>query len=246
MAFSALLHGAISPNPVFPEWNLRILQILFRLLPHTEWRDGVAQFFVGNLLSSTWIYAAVFYIYWRLEDQRTLWRRTQLLALVAAFCVVVPATLALRPWVGWPAPSLSLSFRQLFPEYLWNQGEMNCFPSHSTLACVLVAAGLWPFSRRLSGVLMLIALLIVSLPRIYTGGHYPIDVVVGILLALIGTWLARQFCAEPRTRVWLERAASTGLYVEVFIFLWLFELGEGFRSSYWIWTSVQRMVRGGH
>jgi undecaprenyl-diphosphatase len=243
MTSLALIFGAVTPTPFLSEWNFRVLHELFQLLPHSATRDAVAQFFIDNALASTWVYAGAFYMYWRINDERTTWRRTHLLALFIAFCLLIPATLALRSWVGWPAPVLVPKFRQLYPDYLWNEGNPNCFPSHSTLIYVFVAAGFWPFQRWLSALLIVLALVLISAPRVYIGGHYPIDIVAGILLAAVGTWLARLIYARSRVRTCLEGIVSLGLRVEVLLFLWLFELGEGFRSSYLIWTTLARVVR---
>ena len=109
--------------------------------------DTIAEFFVSSALASSWIYAAVFYTYWRMEDDRTIRRRTRLLEILVAFCLAIFATLLLRPWVGWPAPTLVPRFQQLSARSLWNGGKPNCFPSHSTLTYLLVATGFWSFRR---------------------------------------------------------------------------------------------------
>ena len=67
-----------APGPFLPDWNFRVLQRLFLLFPHSGVRDSLAQFLTVNALASTWIFAAVFYLYWRIEDQRTALRRSQL------------------------------------------------------------------------------------------------------------------------------------------------------------------------
>ena len=243
MAPPALLFGLVSPEPFQAEWNLRLLRDFFSLLPHNGTRDAVAQFFVLNALASTWLCSGVFYAYWRMEDELTVWRRSHLLAVSVALCLVTTITLFVRPWFGWPAPSLVARFRPLYPPYLWNDGNANCFPSHSTLIYLSIALGFWPFKRWLSALLVLYVLVLISLPRIYVGGHYPIDVLAGILLAAGVAWMARLALAQARIHARFESIVSRGLALEVFLFLWLFELAEGFRSSYWILSSVARAAR---
>lgn len=233
----------MSPGPAFPGWNFRVLQELFRLLPHRGSRDTVAQFFTADALASTWMYAAVFYLYWRIEDERTKWRRTRLLEIFLAVSLAVLATLAFRPWIAWPAPSLVPEFQQLYPDYFWNSGNPNCFPSHSTLIYLIVAAGFWPFKRWLSALLMLLVLLLISLPRVYVGGHYPIDVVAAILLAALALWVTHLICTQPRVSALLGSLPSKNIVVECFLFLWLFELAEGFRSGFYLMTSLERALR---
>lgn len=243
MSHVSALVLAVSPEPVFSDWNFTLLRGLFRLLPHSAARDTIAQFFVDNALVSTWILAAAFYLYWRIQDERTAWRRTHLLAVGLVLCALSIATLALRPWIGWPAPVLAARFRTLYPQELWSDGNPNCFPSHSTFIYLLVAMGLWPLSRKLSALLMLWVLLMISLPRVYVGGHYPVDIAAGIVLAAVAAWLASNICKLARVRAPLEQIASKGLWFEVLVFLWLFELAEGFRSSYWMLTIAAKAAQ---
>jgi membrane-associated phospholipid phosphatase len=232
-----------TPKPFLPDWNFQALQQLFSLLPHTELRDSFAQFLILNALVSTWVFAVVFYLYWRIEDERTIYRRGRLLEIFIAFCLAMVVTVAWRPWIAWPAPSLVPRFRVLYPEYFWNDGNPNCFPSHSTLIYLIVAAGVWPFKRWLSALLILWVMLAISLPRIYVGGHYPVDVLAAILLAALTLWATQHICATARISALLTRILSKGIILELCLFLWLFELAEGFRSSYYIATSFAQVAR---
>jgi len=234
----------LTPGPWFSDWNLHVLQQLFRLIPHNLKRDSLADLLTANALASTWIYAAVFYFYWRIEDSRATWRRQRLAEIFVAFCLAMLATLAWRPWIGWPAPNLVPRFQTLYPRYFWNEGNLNCFPSHSTLIYLIVAVGFWPVKRWLSVALALWVLLAISLPRVYVGGHYPVDVLAAILLTALVVWITRRACAKPRVSERLAGIISKGMIVECLLFIWLFELGEGFRSTYSIATYIAHAVRG--
>jgi membrane-associated phospholipid phosphatase len=231
------------PGPFFPNWNFRVLQQLLLILPHNGTRDTLAQFLTVNALASTWVFAAVFYVYWRIEDERTKWRRSRLTETFICFCVAMGVTLMVRPWIAWPAPSLVQPFRALYPDYFWNEGNPNCFPSHSTLIYMIVAAGFWPFKRWLSALMMLWVLIAISLPRLYVGGHYPIDVAAAILLAAMAVPATRWVCSNRRVSELIDRIISKKMPLELFLFLWLFELAEGFRSSQFIATGLARVAR---
>lgn len=225
---------AVSPEPVFSDWNLRLLRGLFHILPHTAFRDTLAQFLVDNPLPSTFIFAAVLYVYWRIQDDCTVWRRSRVIALSLVLCAVALVTLGLRPWIGWPAPVLASHFRALYPEALASYGNSNCFPSHSTFIYLLNALGIWTFNRKLSALLVAWTLALISFPRVYVGGHYPVDILAGVLLAGLALWIANCMCRFGPVSLVLKRTASAGLWVELLVFLWLFELAEGFRSSFWM------------
>jgi len=230
-------------SPLFPDWNFHILKGLFLLFPHSATHDAIADFFVLNALASSWIYAAVFYLYWRIEDDRTIWRRSRLFETFVTFCLATFTSLALRPWFGWPAPTLVPRFQQLYPRSLWETGNPNCFPSHSTLIYFLIAVGFWRFKRWVSVLLIAGVFLLISIPRLYVGGHYPIDIIAAVLCAAAAQWAAHLICVQRGTTRPLTCTASKGLAVEAFLFLWLFELGNGFRSSYWILGNLLQAAR---
>ena len=91
---------------------------------------------------------------------------------------------------------------------------------------------------------MLWVLLGISAPRVYVGGHYPIDILAGILIAGVALWIARWICATPRVAGLLSQMIAKGsVLLDLFLFLWLFELAEGFRSSYIIAMGLARGAR---
>jgi membrane-associated phospholipid phosphatase len=223
-------------------WNYDLLRRLFQAIPHGWTSDTLFDFLVADSLVSTWIFAAAFYVFWSMDDSRIRWRRCRLLQVVVAFAVAVAISLVVRPWISWPAPSLNRDFQPLYPNYFWNQGNADCFPSHSTLTYFTISAGLWPLSRRLSLILSAAVLALVSLPRVYVGGHYPIDILaslalVAAVLALVWRWRVPEKVAD-----WLTEKSPAGKIRELALILWVFELGEGFRGATYIVTTVRHYL----
>lgn len=228
---TASIFSSFYSGPWFSAFNHWLLAGLVRLFPFTDPRMNLAQFFMENRLVSGFVFAAAVYYFWSLRDERTEWRRARILEAIAACVAAVIFTLALRPFVGAVPPSQTPEFQGLFPPYLWTSGEGNSFPSHSTLVYFVMSAGLWPLSRRISAILCAWVLLAVSLPRVYIGGHYPTDVLASVAIALAFLWIARR-AGESRWGIrLLDRIALGGLWIELAIFFWLFELGEGFHST---------------
>ena len=223
-------------------WNRSILEILFRLIPHQRFSDGVSDFLIRYPFVCTCFFAAAFYLAWMKNDDHKTVRRYWLLKIVLGFAIAVGITLLVRPWISWPAPARNPAFQDLFPQYLWGQGTNNCFPSHSTLAYFLVGVGFWPLRRDLSIALSLWTLVTVSLPRVYLGGHYPIDVLASMILvfavlgaiwrwpfpAAVGTWLV-----SDRPRISLRN---------LFLSIWIFELAEGFRVTEFLVNTASRLL----
>src|SRR5580658_1881687 len=228
---AAAIFRSFFGGPWFYSFNHLLLAGLVRLFPLTDRRMNLAQFFMENRLVSGFVFAAAVYYFWSFRDERTEWRRARILEAIAACVGAVVFTLALRPFVGALPPSQTPEFQGLFPPYLWTSGEGNSFPSHSTLVYFVMSAGLWPLGRRISAILCAWTLLAVSLPRVYIGGHYPTDVLASVAIAMAFLWLAWR-AGESRWGIrLLDRIALGEPWIELAIFFWLFEVGEGFRSA---------------
>lgn len=230
-------------DPWFSHWNHLVLEALFRSIPHHSRTDDFFDFVISNPFLGTWFFAVFFYLSWFKDDEHREFRRRSLFCALVAVGGAFLVTAALRPWIKWPAPVLNPAFRELFPGYLWGNGRWNCFPSHSTLCYFTVGAGFWPLKRGLSICLCLLALACVSLPRVYLGGHYPIDVLFSCGLGILAL-VAVSRCRVPgRVCRWLTlRGAGTGLRDWLF-FLWIFELGEGFRGTEMVVGTVHHFFR---
>ena len=205
---------------------MRATQWLFRLVRHRGSTDTFFDFLTFNHLVSTWIFAAVFYLYWRIHDERTMWRRWRLTQAAIAFAAAVGITLIVRPWIAWPAPALNPTFRPLYPNYFWGNGSYDSFPSHATLAYFIVAAGVWPLNRRLAVALAVWVLVFISFPRIFVGGHYPIDVIASLALGIVVLLVIWQWNPGQTRLEWL--VSPRNAWRELVLILWLFELGEEF------------------
>ena len=217
-------------DPWFSSWNYHLFQILFSVLPHGPVTDEICRELLLTPLLSTWVFAACFYWYWTNDDEQKARRRHYLLNAVAAFGIAGLITIVLRPWIHWPAPVLNPQFKPLFPRDYWGNGSPNCFPSHSTLAYFTISVGFWPLNRRLSICLSVVALLFVSWPRVYVGGHYPIDVLFSCILgttALAAMWRWPIFAGAAG---WKTLRKLPKVVRALIFFLWVFELGETFHS----------------
>jgi hypothetical protein len=52
-----------------------------------------------------------------------------------------------------------------------------------------------------------------------------------LVLGAGGLWLVHRLSALPSRRRWVERAVQDGWITQMVLFLWVFELGEGFQGS---------------
>ena len=89
---------------------------------------------------------------------------------------------------------------------------------------------------------MLWVVIAISSPRSYVGGHYPIDVAAASSGGhrRVGNAGVR---SNGRVSELVDRIILKKMPMELFLFLWLFQLAEGFRSSYFVATGLARVAR---
>jgi membrane-associated phospholipid phosphatase len=190
----------------------------------------------------TWFFSLAFYFAWTKDDHERPLRRCYLFKAILALAISVITTLVMRPWISWPAPNRNPAFMALFPNYLWGDGTWNCFPSHSTLAYFTVATGFWPLRRDLSIVLALWTLICVSLPRVYLGGHYPIDILASMILGLGVLAALWRWPLPAGIDNWLNRKGRKAVVRNILFSIWMIELTEGFRISEFIVNAASRLA----
>jgi membrane-associated phospholipid phosphatase len=143
--------------------------------------------------------------------------------------------------LGFP-PSRNPILAHYYPDYLWENINDNSFPSQSTALYAAVAAGIFSLNRVVGSGLWVGLALLVSLPRIYVGGHYPSDVFAGVVLGLLGYIVARTFF-EPFVCPYLGRLFERNMWPrllgEFVVFLWILQIADEFREFVWIIGSVK-------
>jgi undecaprenyl-diphosphatase len=230
-------------DPWFSHWNHEALEALFRYIPHDQRTDDAFDLLIATPLLCTWFFAAFFYRLWVIDDEQLARRREYLFKILVAVGGAFLVTAVIRPWISWPAPVLNPQFQPLFPRYRWGSGTWNCFPSHSTLAYFTVAAGLWPLRRSLSIALSVLALACVSLPRVYLGGHYPIDVLFSCVLGVLALVAVSRWNVPAPISQWLSKGGAGTAIRDWLFFLWVFEFGEGFRGVEFFAGFVHHLLR---
>lgn len=149
--------------------------------------------------ASIWIYLSFFalvplaYFHAPLARARWLSRAMQVSALGAALVFILFPTTMVFPDVtttGFNADSLRLLMRY--------DSLQNCLPSLHVTLTVLSAMALWRHDRPLpnlfyTGWSVLICLSILTLQR-----HRFVDLVCGVILAIIAAWLARVLCRSSK------------------------------------------------
>lgn len=108
-----------------------------------------------------------------------------------------------------------------FPDFIdrTSVNPWNSFPSDHSMLFFALATGLWQVDRRLGGFAYFWAAVMIDLPRLYLGLHYPSDIVAG---AVLGTLAMIGFLRLPLQSLWLivERwrgQHAAGFYMMAFL-----------------------------
>jgi undecaprenyl-diphosphatase len=68
----------------------------------------------------------------------------------------------------------------------------SSFPSDHAMVFFAISTGLWFVSRRLGVAAFIYVLLVIALPRMYIGYHYPTDILAGAVIGMVFAWMANQ------------------------------------------------------
>lgn len=188
-------------------------------------------------------FAAAFFYFWvqAEHEQREANLRRLITILLGSFGAIALCIVAGK-FISWLPPQHLPGLKHFYPSYLLADPNTNSFPSYSTALCVSIAIGIFSLNRITGAVLLAVTPLIVSLPRMYVGGHYLTDVLAGLLIGLVAFGIAR-IAIDGTLSAWIistgSRSGWRRILLEMCVFLWIFEVAVSFREGVWILTTLQ-------
>ena len=212
---------------------------------HHRFATYVVESGVHHAVFGGLVFAIALFLLWiravEHKDSQTKVRVATILGatlLAVIFCLV-----ASKIWTVMP-PNRTPGIMNLYPTGLGENPNSNCFPSFSTALYAAVAAGVASLSRRTGIALAFAIVLLVALPRIFLGGHYPSDVLVGGLLGVLAYVLVR--VVEPRLfPAWtnlLAREPAPPL-ANLIVFLWIAQVLLEFRDVVWLRNAAALLLK---
>ncbi|MBS1840070.1 MAG: phosphatase PAP2 family protein [Acidobacteria bacterium] len=187
-----------------------------------------------NGLTTGAVIVALFWAAWEIEGASNPEKREILISglFLSIFSIFAARVLAfMLPFRVRPLHNPDIGFRLPYgmkPEILIN---WSSFPSDHATLFICLAMVLWMVSRRLGAIAFVYVVLIIDLPRIYTGVHYPTDILVGSVLGMAVALLVKL----PKLRAVIARPAmhwkeSYPLLFHCAFFLCAFEIAELFAT----------------
>lgn len=210
------------------------LEVLFRFVQRFPALDVVLKYVVNDDFLKGGILLAFIWWLWFSNDGTVHEKREFLLFAFVSSSTALLLGRILALYVPFRVrPLQNVLYNFPFPPTAPNAmpHSWNSFPSDHAILFFSLAASLSMVSRGIGFLMICHALIVICIPRIYMGYHYPSDIVGGALLG-IGlayvaqfTWL-RKSVTRP-VFLWIERHPSSFYAVG---FLWTFEVAELFRT----------------
>lgn len=174
-------------------------------------------------------------------------RQAVLLTILAAFAAmaVARALQLVLPYRARPVHTAGLDFTLPYTMPADFLAGWSSFPSDHASLFFALAAGLWLVSPLVGAFAFLHAAVIVSIPRIYVGLHFPTDILSGACLgvtavAVIWKWRAVFVKLVEPALAWSK--TSPHLFYPAF-FILTSELAHLFKDSRWLAESLWHMAK---
>ena len=221
-----------------------IAKLAEEIARHPDFDEFVSQALKHNLLGGFWYGLAVF-VFW-LEGMRPGREKTRCRMLVGLLGTGLTIVLSLLAGLAlaWPPPANYPALAHFYTDYSSPNPNSNCFPSMSTALYLAVAVGIYAENRTVGSILALLVPLIISLPRMYVGGHYPTDILAGLILGLAGPLIALRYF-QPRLAPLIQKTLSVGwrrVLLQTVVFVWILEIAVEFRDVTWLAHQMRRWL----
>jgi membrane-associated phospholipid phosphatase len=209
---------------------------LVQLINSLAHRSGTLDLIVVSVLTVKLVLGAVPITMlcwaWFRDDQDQVHRRMLVLGTLLGTMIALALGRALQvclPFRPRPLynPELSLRAPEFLPQNVLN--DWSSLPSDTAMMFAALTLGIWAISRPLGIVALVHMLLFVVFAKLYTGLHYPSDLLAGAVMGMGVTWLVLRTSSPAwlyqKLTLWRERAP--GLFYSGF-FLVFFEIANMF------------------
>ncbi len=208
--------------------------------------DSFVFFIAGNHLIKGAVILLLFWWLWFLQDEGEKIRREKLISTILAsfIAMMTGRVLALTlPFKLRPIHDESTEF--LLP-YSMSPGALNgwsSFPSDHAVLFFCLSTGLFFVNKKVGIVAIVYTAVIVGLPRVYLGLHYPIDIVVGAIIGGTVAWLCQRptFISKISAPV-LRWSAVRQQYFYPLLFLVSYQIADMFNNTRDILSYVTWLV----
>ncbi|WP_427911416.1 phosphatase PAP2 family protein [Ramlibacter sp. MMS24-I3-19] len=196
--------------------------------------QAVAFLSVNYLLKGGVLMLFVWWAWFR-SDGRDAKERDHIIATMIG-CVVALAVgrllVILLPFRIRPLHEIGLSFVTPYGVSEDALGKLSSFPSDHAVLFFALVTGLFFVSRALGVFALLYSIVMVALPRMYLGLHYPTDLLAGALIGVAICWLANVHLVKSRAVQSIKELSwSRASYFYPALFLVTYQIADLFENS---------------
>lgn len=198
--------------------------------------DQGVSFLSENSLLKGGLLAALLWWFWFKADVDDEFRKRVVATIVASFAAILLARLlALSlPFRARPMNAAGLHFLLPFGANGRLLEKWSSFPSDHAAMFFGFSTGLFFISRRVGAAAFAYSLVVICLPRLYLGIHYPTDIVVGSLLGASVSWCVhgtRAYVAVAQPALaWLRRHPTSFYAVFFLVTYQIADMFDGVRA----------------
>ncbi len=250
LAVAGLMLAPYNPYKYYAPMNLfddTLLHFFNRFVERSWTVDNLIYVISDSAVIKGYLVLPLFCWAWFRRKQPEDDQRTVLLTLLGGLSAVVVSLLMQIALPYRPRPVYIADRDFIVPSVLpidflfgWSS-----FPSDHACLFFALATGLGLISPVLGGLALLHAGLIVCLPRIYLGLHYPTDVLAGALLGIMVmglVWTFRSACRIIVEPVLAWSRTSPQIFYPAF-FLLTAELAHVFKDTRWLGESLSHIAK---
>ena len=197
--------------------------------------DEVVAFLSVNHLVKGGVLMLLVWWAWFRTDNRTSRDRDHIIATMLS-CVVALAVgrilVIALPFRLRPLHETGLNFVKPYGVAEEALAKLSSFPSDHAVLFFALATGLFFISRALGVVTLLYAALVIALPRMYLGLHYPTDILGGALVGVVISWLGNLWLPGTRMVQFLKDLSwARPMYFYPAMFLVTYQVADLFENS---------------
>jgi len=199
-----------------------------------------------NVLGGFWFAVAVFVFWMQGATPGQQKARHRIFTIMFGSVLAILLTILAGTVISWLPPSRHPGLADLYPRYLKPNLNNNSFPSQSTALYAAVTAGIYALNKGVGSILWVCVGVLVALPRIYVGGHYPSDILAGLILGLAG-YVSALYFLEPRLVPSLEQVLQEDsrlrIVRNIVVFVWMLQVAVEFRDLIWLKDSLRYVLK---
>ena len=208
--------------------------------------NAVVEGIAHNLLGG-YLYGAVLFFCW-IRGNRAGGEKMQgrFLRILLTTMIAIPLMLGTSHLISRVPPGSNPKLASHYPRDVYTNEATNSFPSYSTALYTSIAVGTYALDQAAAWFLGVGVIFLVALPRISVGGHYPTDVLAGMVLGVASNFLAR---AIPESQLWalwnrlFGEKTWSWIVGQFIVYSWVLNVCDEFRQTKWFISYILPIIR---